>query len=108
MIINYDKEGNPGTHWVAIFINPKKGYSEVFDSYGLPPSQIIQKKLYKIGKPILYNSGQIQNELSKRCGWYCIHYILERDRGVEPYDVLYQFKPSPTLKNDIKLINMFK
>ena len=63
LIINYDKAGNPGTHWVCVYIDPNRPYSEVFDSYGLPPSQIIQDKLKKIGKPILYNTGQIQSTL---------------------------------------------
>ena len=45
MIVNYDFYGNQGTHWVAIYVNPAKNFTEVFDSYGLPPSNIIQMKL---------------------------------------------------------------
>ena len=50
-IVNFDKSGGPGTHWVTWYKNGKtKIY---FDSYGVqPPIEIINY----LGKPIHYNT----------------------------------------------------
>lgn len=101
MIVNYDFYGNQGTHWVAIYVNPAKNFTEVFDSYGLPSSNIIQMKLKQyINKPIVYNSGRIQALTSKRCGWYAMDYIKKRERNVEPEDIIFQYIPNGSIKND--------
>ena len=52
-IVNFDKSGAPGTHWVAWYKNGKtKIY---FDSYGVqPPIEVINY----LGKPIYYNIDQ--------------------------------------------------
>jgi hypothetical protein len=100
LVVNYDKYGGEGTHWIAIYIDPKKAYSEIFDSYGLFPSDIIQEKLRKIGKPILYNSGRIQNLDSNRCGWYAMDYIKKRENNVVPADIIFEYMPNGSIKND--------
>ena len=50
-IVNFDKSGGPGTHWVAWYKNVKiKIY---FDSYGVqPPLEVIKY----LGSPIHYNT----------------------------------------------------
>ena len=54
-IVNFDKSGGPGTHWVAWYKNGKtKIY---FDSYGVqPPIEVINY----LGKLIYYNTDQVQ------------------------------------------------
>ena len=54
-IVNFDKSGGPGTHWVAWYKNGKtKIY---FDSYGVqPPLEVIKY----LGSPIHYNTDQLQ------------------------------------------------
>ena len=54
-IVNFDKSGGPGKHWVAWY---KNGKSKIyFDSYGVqPPNEIIQY----LGKSIRYNIDQVQ------------------------------------------------
>ena len=54
---------------------------------------IIIKKLKQTGKKVLYNTSKIQNINSSRCGYYCYLYIIMRDKGMNPYDILYQFHP---------------
>ena len=53
-ILNFDKSGGPGTHWVAWYKNGKtKIY---FDSYGVqPPIEVINY----LGKPIRYNTDRV-------------------------------------------------
>ena len=107
-ILNYDKYGNYGTHWVAIFHDSDKKYSEVFGSYGIFPSNILQKALKKLNKPILYNSGQIQSLKSNRCGWYAMDYIKKRHRGLEPADIIFEYKPNGSLENDKILMKIIE
>ena len=54
-IVNFDKSGGPGTHWVAWY---KNGKNKIYcDSYGVqPPIEVI----YYLGKPIYYNTDQVQ------------------------------------------------
>ena len=54
-IVNFDKSGGSGTHWVAWYKNGKiKIY---FDSYGVqPPLEVIKY----LGRPIHYNTDQLQ------------------------------------------------
>ena len=106
-IINYHNYKQPGSHWVAIYNDPKKKYVEFFDSYGLPPSDIIVKKLKQTGKKVLFNTSKIQNLTSSRCGYYTYFYIIMRDKGMEPYDVIYHFNPD-SKKNDNILIDILE
>ena len=55
-IVNFDKSGGPGTHWVAWYKNSKaKIY---FDSYGVqPPLEVIRY----LGRPIHYNTDQLNH-----------------------------------------------
>lgn len=66
-IINLDISTNKGTHWVAYYRN--KIMNVYFDSFGMPPLDILNIK------PIVMNSEQIQNENSIMCGQYCIAFI---------------------------------
>ena len=54
-IVNFDKSGDPGTHWVAWYKNGKtKIY---FDSYGMqPPIEVVEY----LESPIRYNTNQLQ------------------------------------------------
>ena len=53
-IVNFDKSGGPGTHWIAWYKNGKtKIY---FDSYGVrPPIEVVKY----LGSPIHYNIDQL-------------------------------------------------
>ena len=49
-IVNFDKSGGPGTHWVAWYKNGKNKI--YFDSYGVqPPIEVINY----LGKPTKFN-----------------------------------------------------
>lgn len=102
LIVNYHNSNQPGSHWVALFHHPKQQYVKFFDSYGLPPSNIIQYKCrqYLNNKKILYSTSRIQHNLSTYCGLYCVYFINLCDEGVSYYDILYQFNPNGSFNND--------
>jgi len=106
-IINYHTYEQPGSHWICIYNDPKKTYVEFYDSYGLPPSNMIIDKLKQTGKKVLYSTSKIQNITSSRCGYYCYYYIIMRDRGMNPYDIIYQFNPN-SKNNDNILIDLLE
>ena len=74
-------------------------------SFATPRQQ--GRPLKQTGKKVLYNTSKIQNINSSRCGYYCYFYIIMRDKGMNPYDILYQFHPSGE-KNDNILIDILE
>ena len=75
-IVNFDKSGGPGMHWVAWYKNGKtKIY---FDSYGArPPLEVIRY----LGKPIHYNTDQLQPAGKVFCGHLCLYILKELSMG---------------------------
>jgi len=102
-VINLDKCYNSGTHWVAYFNSDKSKYVEYFDSFGKKPTIEILKYLKTSKKEIIYNSNQLQENNSIKCGFYCINYILERSKNISMYDVIYKFKQFPSKFNEMKV-----
>ena len=85
-IVNFDKSGGPGMHWVAWYKNGKtKIY---FDSYGVqPPIEVIKY----LGKPIRYNTDQVQPVGQVFCGHLCLYVLKELSVGQEFQKVLNIF-----------------
>ena len=82
-ILNFDKSDGSGTHWVAWYKNGKtKIY---FDSYGVrPPIEVIQY----LGKPISYNTDQVQPAGWVSCGHLCLYVLKELSAGHEFQKIL--------------------
>lgn len=59
-----------GTHWTALYYNPK--LSLYFDSYGYIPPLEVEEKI----KPYIYNDIDIQSYSSTACGYFDIAFIL--------------------------------
>jgi len=95
VVINLENfaDGN-GTHWTCAYRN------EYFDSFGLPPPDVIEEKLRKLYPNLLYNSSQLQMDSSILCGYYCVYYIKERSKGREALDVLLDFTQEPSEHNE--------
>ena len=85
-IVNFDKSGGPGTHWVAWY---KKGKIKIyFDSYGVqPPTEVI----YYLGKSICYNTDQVQPVGQVFCDHLCLYFLKELRAGHEFQNVLNNF-----------------
>ena len=82
-IVNFDKSDGPGTHWVAWYKNGKNKI--YFDSCGVqPPIEVIQY----LGKPIHYNTDQVQPAGQVFCGHLCLYVLKELSTGHEFQKVL--------------------
>ena len=85
-IVNFDKSGGSGTHWVAWYKNGKtKIY---FDSYGVQPPTEVNNYL---GKSIDYNTYQIQPRGEVFCGHLCLYVLKELNEGHEFQSILNNF-----------------
>lgn len=92
IIYNLDKHNEPGSHWVALFIDQtinKEPIIEYYDSAGVKPIPRIYnyiellKNKYNLNNQnaiILYNDIRHQYGNSE-CGMYSMNYILERLKG---------------------------
>lgn len=81
LIVNTDPASQPGTHWIAIYID-KYGSGVYFDSYGEKPrSKHHRHRLRRLCKTIEYNTKRLQSWDSKVCGEYCIMFIYNMCSG---------------------------
>ena len=105
-IINLDDFGSLGTHWVCCW--PKgKGLYEYFDSFGLPPPLEWEQEMSMHGmKHFFRNDNQIQWEQSVRCGYYCLLFLNERNKGTSFADILKMFS-NDLLQNEEIVKNYF-
>lgn len=90
-VFNLDEHWQPGSHWVALYADIKKGNIYYFDSYGIEPCPRVRKLMRRIArfaqnemsisKPVAdYNKVRHQYENSE-CGVYSINFILRLLRG---------------------------
>ena len=97
-IINYDNEGEPGSHWVSVHLSPNAN-NEYFDSYGWIP--LFDSFTNFMHNCYEHNKQQLQHPLSAVCGQYCIFYIWQRNRGLTLNEIVKLFKEGKYLINDI-------
>ena len=105
-IINLDDFGNLATHWVCCW-HAKNGTYEYFDSFGFPPPLEWEKEIsmHRI-KHVFRNDNQIQWEQSVRCGYYCLLFLNERNKGTSFVDILKMFS-NDLLQNEQIVKNYF-
>jgi hypothetical protein len=84
----------PGTHWLAIRLEPRSSTTFYFDSYG-PASDIpdIQSFLRRNCTVLNYNNAQLQGPLSTVCGKYCCLFALYMNRGYTSRQIVGLFTP---------------
>ena len=97
IVFNTDPHYKSGSHWIAMFVDLKKGFVYFFDSNGAPcPKQIdllrkrIQSQAEKAGKSLSYKSnvGARHQQKNTECGVYCLYFIsslLTGKHGVETF-----------------------
>ena len=107
-IINLDNHIGPGTHWVA-YRNIDK-YCEYFDSFGLMMPLEVKKYMATSGKQLEYSGDEIQERDSVLCGYWCLYYLLERQKGTSILNTIHnaEFDRSDTSVNDRFIINYFR
>jgi hypothetical protein len=90
IIYNLDYHNEPGSHWVAVFIDLLGKSVEYYDSYANRPPKLINKWMEKIQKEIAeyykqpcelkYNRRRHQYGNSE-CGVFSMNFIMERLNG---------------------------
>ena len=90
-IINLDTQLGNGTHWVA-YRNIDSTHCEYFDSFGLIMPNKVMEYLSTSGKQVYYSGDEIQERNSVLCGYWCLYYLLERQKGVPMLNVIHNAK----------------
>lgn len=86
-IINLADEGEPGTHWVGLYIEHKKPV--YFDSFGFAPPEDIKKFVFPIDRSLEYNKLHIQNVETGICGYYVLFFGWWMTRSKASYPDLF-------------------
>ena len=93
-IINLDDITGPGTHWVCY--RNIDSVVEYFDPFGLIMPNEALEYFNTSGKRIVYSMDEIQNRNTVLCGYWCLYYLFERQRGNSILDVIH----NPHFDND--------
>ena len=93
-IINLDDIQGPRTHWIC-YANINN-VVEYFDPFGLIMPNEVLKYFKTANKPIVYSIGEIQNRNTVLCGYWCLYYLLESQKGKSILDVIH----NPHFDND--------
>ena len=92
VIFNLDEHYKPGSHWVAMYTDFKKGNIYYFDSFGTKPEKRVRSLIRKHAKYMNskginskniiadYNKIQHQKENSE-CGVYSMNFLIRMARG---------------------------
>ena len=86
-IINLDDIQGPGTHWVCY--RNIGNVIEYFDPFALIMPNEALKYFHTSGKRIVYSMDEIQNRSTVLCGYWCLYYLIERQRGKSTLDVIH-------------------
>lgn len=70
----------------------------------------VKKYVKTSGKRLVYSSDEIQERDSVLCGYWCLYYLLERQKGRSIHDTIHnsKFDMSDTSVNHRFIINYFK
>ncbi|CAH3185477.1 unnamed protein product [Porites lobata] len=93
-VINLDDMTGPGTHWVCY--RNIDNVVEYFDPFGLIMRNEALEYFRTSGKRIVYSMDEIQNRNTVLCGYWCLYYLFERQRGTSILDVIH----NPHFDND--------
>ena len=92
-IINLDDIQGDGTHWVCYRnLDSMVGslpVVEYFDSFGLIMPNEALEYFRTARKQIVYSIDEIQNRSTVLCGYWCLYYLYERQRGNSILDVIH-------------------
>lgn len=114
IIFNLDKHYQPGSHWVAVYIdqsNPKEYNVEYYDSYAQKPPENIYSFLENVHNDIkknnkkkkvnfIYNDRRHQFKNSE-CGMFSIYYLLNRLEG-KSMNTITKEKPTDDEMNNLR------
>lgn len=102
-IVNTDPTGEPGTHWLALWMD--EDACQVFDSFALPLQSYpgVDPFIHWLDrhcKNITTNRQSVQSVTTQTCGYYALFYLMLRSVGGTLEEFLNNFKPHDYLAND--------
>jgi hypothetical protein len=88
-ILNMDKHNQPGSHWVAVYIDADRGSLEWYNSFGEPvPTDIkaelkafVEAEFPSVMFKLKENKVKQQSEKSTNCGFFAMKFLLDRFKG---------------------------
>lgn len=92
-----------GTHWTSFYSDSKSKDIEYFGSFGIIMPDIVKKYLLTANKGLVYNSTKLQSDNSFLCGWYCIYFLNEKNKGRSFFDILMDFDQKASSYNENKI-----
>ena len=95
-----------GSHWVATYV--KDNIINYFDSFGMPPFQELVNHAKRKNLTLLHQNNQIQNISTTACGYFCLYFLNEMNKGKLYYDLLKVFDTHNTMKNERFIKHYFK
>jgi Ulp1 family protease len=119
MVINLDKISGKGTHWIALYIDPRpnKMSMEYVDSFGKSPSKDVAIAIGKFAKknfshlPYMLkfktNGVKYQSVTSPNCGFFAIDFLRQRTKGI-PFDEATGYKQLSQVQKGEKHIQSVK
>ena len=110
-IVNTDREGQPGRHWLALWTCDNE--CEILDSYALPLETYettgpLQTWLNKHWKTVIQNSQSLQSLFSRSCGDYALFFLIDRSQGKSMNEFVKRFDKHDYVHNDHKVGQMLK
>ena len=97
-VYNLEPSYMSGSHWVATFV--KNRVINYFDSFGMPPFQEIVNHAKKKNLTLIHQSNQLQNLGSTTCGYFCLYFLNEMNKGNTYYKLWKAFNVKDTMKNE--------
>ena len=105
-IFNLEPSYMSGSHWVATYV--KNGIINYFDSFGMPPFQEIVNHAQRKNMTLSHQNNQIQNINTTTCGYFCLYFLNEMNKGKTYFDLLKVFDIHDTMKNEKFMERYFK
>lgn len=105
-IINLSPAFQPGSHWVALYID-NCGHGVYFDSYGCMPNICEIKHFIKLHcKSVTHNEQQLQQLHTRFCGHYSALFAYYMTQGMQMNDFLSHFGNNLAV-NDALIYKMY-
>ena len=73
-----------GSQWVATYVKNKM--INYFDSFGMPPFQEIVDHAKRQNLKLIHQSDQLHNINTTTCGYFCLYFLNEMNKGNNYFD----------------------
>jgi len=97
-IYNLEPSCMSGSHWIATYV--KYNVINYFNSFGMPPFQELVNLSKSKNLTLLHQNNQIQNFCTTTCGYFCLYFMNEMNKGNSYHDLLKVFNIHDTMKNE--------